>query len=431
MIAKWGGLLAVVIGLSFTWSRTAFCVDVPGVQLSPNPTLDDTLDAAEADDADLELDRAKWNEFEGRLFTLRIGAGFLVDTAAYDQNDVSKEQMSLSPDIGIRDLRILFNGKFKFAPRISYSIGIMYDAVNQEWRFRQTGLMFDVPELDGNLFVGRSKEGFSTNRLSVAYYLWTNERATVNDAFLPVLADGVKWIGRGFQGKLIYNVGYFSNAISPNLQSYAKNDSQFATRAVWLPNARSESIKLLHAAIEYRYGTPLNGTLQYRSKPESFLAQSYVVDTGAFPATASNMLGMELYYRPGSLMFGSEYFLNWVNAPLAGNPFFHGGEIFTAYLLTGEIRKYNEKEGYFAPISPMRPVFRGGPGAWELVLRFSYVDLNSGSIQGGQFWRLTPMVNWHLADFARLEFVYGYGVLNSMGLQGETQFFQTRLQLSL
>jgi phosphate-selective porin OprO/OprP len=41
------------------------------------------------------------------------------------------------------------------------------------------------------------------------------------------------------------------------------------------------------------------------------------------------------------------------------------------------------------------------------------------------------MVNWHLSDNARLEFVYGYGVLDRFGLQGATHFFQTRLQLSM
>jgi phosphate-selective porin OprO/OprP len=141
------------------------------------------------------------------------------------------------------------------------------------------------------------------------------------------------------------------------------------------------------------------------------------------------MTGFELYYRPGSLMFGSEYFLNKVSSPSTGNPFFHGGEIFAAYTLTGEIRRYNEAEAYFEPISPARPLFSGGPGAFELVLRYSYADLKSGPIDGGRFWRLTPMLNWHMTNNARLEFVYGYGVLDRAGIQGDTQFFQTRLQL--
>jgi phosphate-selective porin OprO and OprP len=57
--------------------------------------------------------------------------------------------------------------------------------------------------------------------------------------------------------------------------------------------------------------------------------------------------------------------------------------------------------------------------------------LNSGPIQGGKFWRFTPMVNWHVSDNVRLEIAYGYGSLRRFGLTGVTQFFQSRLQLQL
>jgi phosphate-selective porin OprO/OprP len=396
-----------------------------------NPTIDDHLDAGEADGVMIDVNAKKWNEFENQLFTLRLGGGLLVDTATYIQSDTNRQQMSLHPDVGLRDLRVLAKGRFKFLPRVSYTLGYMYDGQNDEWRFRQTGLMLDIPELDGNLFFGRTKEGFSTSKLTVGYFGWTHERAAANDAFLPILGDGFKWIGRGFGNKLVYNIGWFSNALSINQQNYAKNDSQAAVRAVWLPYAKSESPTVLHVALEYRYGTSLKGNLQFRSKPESFLAQDYVVDTGKIPAIANNMVGFETYFRPGSLMFGSEYFLNQVTSPQTDNPFFHGGEVFTAWALTGEIRKYNEKEAFFEPILPARSVLRGGEGGIELVLRYSYVDLKSGTIDGGRFWRLTPMVNWFLSDNARLEFVYGYGIQDRFGLQGGIQLFQTRLQLTL
>ena len=65
------------------------------------------------------------------------------------------------------------------------------------------------------------------------------------------------------------------------------------------------------------------------------------------------------------------------------------------------------------------------------MTNFSYVDLDGGTRQGGKFWRLTPMVNWHFSDHVRLELAYGYGSLDRFGLVGKTQFFQTRLQLLL
>jgi phosphate-selective porin OprO/OprP len=82
-------------------------------------------------------------------------------------------------------------------------------------------------------------------------------------------------------------------------------------------------------------------------------------------------------------------------------------------------------------VSPARPVFNGGPGAWELVTHFSTIDLDSGTLTGGKYWRFTPMVNWYLSDHLRLEMVYGYGSLNRFSSVGKTHFFQTRLQMQL
>jgi phosphate-selective porin OprO/OprP len=73
-------------------------------------------------------------------------------------------------------------------------------------------------------------------------------------------------------------------------------------------------------------------------------------------------------------------------------------------------------------------VFEGGPGAVEALLRFSFIDLDDGAIEGGRFWRLTPMVNWYLSDHLRLELAYGISQLDRFGVVGTTQFFQTRLQ---
>ena len=109
--------------------------------------------------------------------------------------------------------------------------------------------------------------------------------------------------------------------------------------------------------------------------------------------------------------------------------YLNGGEVSVTWLITGETRPYNTVGGYFKGITPTKTVLQGGPGAWEAVLRFSYSDLDDGPITGGTFWRITPMVNWHLTENTRWEFVYGYGSLDRFETTGKTQFFQTRFQL--
>jgi phosphate-selective porin OprO/OprP len=87
--------------------------------------------------------------------------------------------------------------------------------------------------------------------------------------------------------------------------------------------------------------------------------------------------------------------------------------------------------GFFRAVIPKKPVFSGGPGAWELVSRYSYINLDSGPISGGRFGRFTEQLNWYLSRYVRLELNYGYGHLDRFGVRGNTQFFQTRIQLQL
>ena len=46
------------------------------------------------------------------------------------------------------------------------------------------------------------------------------------------------------------------------------------------------------------------------------------------------------------------------------------------------------------------------------TLQILNIGLNDNSLQGGEFRRITPMVNWYLSKVLRLEFTNGYGVLN-------------------
>ena len=89
--------------------------------------------------------------------------------------------MALQPELRLRDFRFLFKGKLIW-DRLGYTLGYMYDGAEQSWRFRQTGFLIDLHEVYGRLFIGRTKEGISMNKIMVGYQGFTMERATANDA---------------------------------------------------------------------------------------------------------------------------------------------------------------------------------------------------------------------------------------------------------
>ena len=392
-------------------------------------TIDEATDAG--DDEVLVRSRrfSRWNEFDGKWASLRFCGGYLLDYAGYRQDEASREQVTVSPGFKVRDTRLLFKGRLKFPGRkVTWSAGFMYDGANDAWLVRQTGIQIDLPEIGGNVFIGRQKEGFSVNKIMVGYHGWGIERMPMNDASVQLLADGVKVTGYSPRRPITWNVGVFGDWLSEQ-QSFSIADRQVIARFVWQPILSEEGRgNLLHIGVAGRWAKSDDGQLQPRSRPENNLAP-YFVDTGKFAASSSSMTGLEFYYRPGPLLIGAEYMFQNVNAPEHGDPYFHGGEVSVIWLATGETRSYNRAGGYFNAVSPARSVFSGGPGAWEILTRFSYIDLDSGPLAGGKLWRFTPMVNWHLDDSVRLELVYGYGALDRFSTVGRTHFFQSRLQL--
>ena len=402
------------------------------VATPPDPTIENNIDAVESDESEEATRGLKhWNEFDGKYITARAGGGLLVDYAAFAQDQESKDQFSLTPAFKLRDFRFLLSGKLpEFKTSVTYSVGIMYDAPTHSWLMRQTGIMVALPNKWGHLFVGRTKEGFSLNKVMTGYDGWTMERAPMNDATVPLLADGIKWMGYDPKHGFLWNLGYYNDIFSKG-QSFSSYSSQEVARFAWLPiRAVSDTHSLLHIGINMQYGKPVDNQFQLRSRPEAFPAP-FFVDTGKFLATSAFMTGPEIYYRRKSWLFGSEYWIDKISSPSTRNPLFNGGDVVATWIITGETRTYNTVGGFFRAVMPRRPVFDGGPGAWELVSRYSYINLDSGTISGGRFGRFSEQLNWYLSQYVRLEFGYGYGHLDRFGLSGNTQFFQSRIQLQL
>lgn len=418
-----GNSLIVFLFIALLFSPIlSFC------QEPKKPVLDGTEGDVfeDAETSDTKGKYAKWNYFDGPLTTLKIGGGFLYEVAAYSQDAESKEQFDLSTAFKVRDARLTLSGKFKFKREFTWKVGMMYDLATDEWLIRETGIIIGVPELRGRFFIGRTKEGFSLNKVMNGYSGWMMERQMALD-IIPILADGVRWMGYLPKQHLFWDAGAYVNWLSKD-QSFSTYDWQVALRAGWVPLNSDKTV--LHLAFNGRYGDVENGELQVRSRPEATPAP-YFLDAGKLAADYTTHFGGEAYYRSGPLMMGSEIYIHNIHSPASDYPVFPGGEVFVSYIFTGETRPYYTASNIFGFIDTKKSVFNGGKGTWEGIVRFSTLDLNDGLVNGGSFWRITPQVNWYLSNNVRLEFVYGYGVLNRFELMGGTHFFQSRIQFML
>jgi phosphate-selective porin OprO/OprP len=375
------------------------------------------------------------NEFNGSYTTLKIGFGYIAEYATYSYDKTFRKQMdsagglSFGPKVETRDFRILASGIIKTKKRpFSWKFAFMYDGDDKVWMMRETGLTIGVPELFGNIFIGRTKEGYSMIKVMNAHSVWMPERQIALDV-IPILADGIKWMGFLPKPRVFWNLGYYNDFLSKN-QSFSTYKWQIDARIGWLPYYNKEKNHVLHIAANLRYGKPLDGKITLKSRPESNPAPQ-VINTGSFKSDYSDHLGGEIFYSNGKLLIGSEVMLHNFQSKEGEDHQFFGGEAFVSFLFTKGRRPYYTAQSLFGFVNVAKPVFKGGLGDWELVLRYTNFNLDDGSIKGGKFWRFTPLVNWYMSKNVRLEFIYGYGKLNRYQMEGILNVYQIRLQLSV
>lgn len=377
--------------------------------------------------------KRNWNEFNLGFTTLKLGAGFLYEYAGFEQDEPGQVQMDsagveLKNTFKVRDFRLLFSGAFHTRLPISWKVGAMYDGVTGKWLVRESGFTIAAPALAGHIFIGRTKEGFSLNKVMNGYAGWTMERQMGLDV-IPILADGIKFLGYLPKPRIFWNAGIFTDWFSEG-QGFSTYDWQTAIRFGWRAVYDPSRQRVFHIGASYRYGHPYQSEMRLRSRPEANPAP-YFIDTGQFPSDHSNHFGTEIYYTRGPLTMGSEILWHSFSSPSTDNPTFFGGDIAITYTLTGESRAYSSESSIYAFLPVEKPVFKGGWGTVEAVLRFSYLDLDDGASEGGKLWRITPMVNWYLSKYVRFEVGYGYSVLDRFNLKGVTQLFQSRIHFQI
>jgi phosphate-selective porin OprO/OprP len=369
-----------------------------------------------------------WTEYDLKFFTLRWGIYTLVDFGNAYQSEASEAQIDVVRAIKLRDFRLSFSGKLATQRSITYTTGVMYDATQTTWFARETGIQVAFPELWGAVFVGRQKEGISLSKITNGYAGWTMERAAATD-IIPILADGVKWLGGLPSHRANWNFAFYDNEIAAN-PATGWYDNEFVGRVAVLPVRNDDTGTLLHLGLAYQWGKYSNGQVQFDSKPESNTAPTFI-DTGVFAADHDNMYGLEVYYRNGSWFAGGEYLLDDVRAPDVGNPLMQGGNVFVTYLLTGEQRPYIDLGGKVGFVKPERSAFTGGPGAWEAVMAFSYTDYDDDQVSGGKMWRATPQINWYLDDMLSLRANYGLVWLDRFDTPELSHLFQARVEYKI
>jgi phosphate-selective porin OprO/OprP len=149
-----------------------------------------------------------------------------------------------------------------------------------------------------------------------------------------------------------------------------------------------------------------------------------VIDTGNIIAEDVQSVNGELLGYWGPFWLQSEIVLAHVDnaffpassaATSRGGLNFYGTYVQIGYFLTGESRGYDKRFGKYDRVRPLENFFlvrdengnvQYGLGAWELAYRYSFVNLDDRSIQGGRYGEHTVGLNWYLSSNIKFQFNY-------------------------
>jgi phosphate-selective porin OprO/OprP len=98
--------------------------------------------------------------------------------------------------------------------------------------------------------------------------------------------------------------------------------------------------------------------------------------------------------------------------------------------MTGESRPYNRNAGAFGRVSPRKPfsLRERTFGAWELVSRFSRLDLNDQEVKGGIMNLVTVGVNGYLTSRVKVMLDYAFGQVDHIENDGDVRILEGRVQ---
>ncbi|MGJ8619930.1 MAG: OprO/OprP family phosphate-selective porin [Methylophilaceae bacterium] len=211
--------------------------------------------------------------------------------------------------------------------------------------------------------------------------------------------------------------GIYGDQFEPEKTNSTDEGHGFAIRGTWNPVWDKDAGHMVHLGANYGERSLSNqtnvitgsnkGDFSYETTNGSNLK---LLDTPNIPGFEKVKVGvLEFAAMYGPLSFQSEY----AHAKAEGTDDFDFDAWYAnvGYTLTGEHREYKPEDGEFKRLKPKTDfsLKNGTWGAWEVAARLDSLDLNDGTIQGGEGDRYTLALNWYLnynfrimADYSRV-----------------------------
>jgi len=381
----------------------------------------------------------KWNMWITKPITVIFAAAVMLENTRWiEQDEVNIEQVGDLDQFdggSIRGARAGFVGSFNFKRPWTYTIFV---ATNTFERGFEQGkidelVLFDykvdIPIGGVTMSLGKQKEPISMERLiGLIFQYAQQERTSVSDGLLPSRNVGIVFNSSIFSRRMTWAAGAFNRWFDEG-RSFESTSSQFIGRVTGIPFMTADQSNLVHLGFGGRYTNAKEG-IRYKAKGEIFRS-SLFVDTERLEADGAFTYDIEVAWRKGPFLFASEIVRSNVSSPVHNNPGFGGYHITVSWIVSGEMRKYNKRNGTFDRIRVAQNVNSGGWGAWEISARWSNLNLNGGNVEGGKMGTFSLGLNWWPTGSINVNANYRYTTLDRFNEVGTNHGIVTRLTFLL
>lgn len=316
----------------------------------------------------------------------------------------------------------------------------------------------NIPYL-GTVRIGQHKIPQGLEMMASDYHqTFLQDRSALSEAFWTLFGQGVFIADDYFDQRVTFQTMF--HRIQPTgffTSDFGDGNYASSTRMTWTPLYENDGRCIVHIGGSYQWrhsdlgrtiqpgGTgndfaDSQGVVRFRARPELRDATGIgSIGSGVLGANTGRFVDTGFLLSSNTHTMSPEFLLIWgpfsVQAEAAwaysqnvrqvyptssfgadrGSTTFWGGYVEASYFLTGEHRGYDRRFGTFDRPTVKENAFavRGddgnlhyGCGAWQIAYRYSYLDLNSNGVNGGQLGQHSIGVNWYINDNTKIQLQY-------------------------
>ncbi|PRY11295.1 phosphate-selective porin OprO/OprP [Pontibacter ummariensis] len=375
---------------------------------------------------------AYWDEglkfrSEDGLHVLGVGGRLHYDIAFLNQEEVLDSLFEeITDKAEVRRARISFEGVYNGVFAYEFEVDLQ-----ETLEYADMYIAFlRVPYLD-LLMLGHLREPFGLEENTSSNEIPFMERS-LTSAFGPSRNLGIMLQKHFWQNRVGVYTGVFRLVDDLGADLEGEGNHAFTSRVAFGYVLDTTANRVLHLGLAGSTRQPKGGLYEVEIENETNTSIRYIRTGKLEEVDRVKLIGGEVGYTQEALTLQAEYVSAFVKfEEEAGLAKRHGRYesyyIMASYFLSGGLRKYDTDSNELSDIvlTQKRQPFRVN-GAWEVGVRYSYINLIDSVQPFRQMQDLTLGVNWYLSSSARLMMNY---VFTKLQQEYNAQSLQFRIQV--